>query len=58
VLESFCDLAADFQRFVERQRPFVYALRHRLALDQFHDDEPLAVRFFQAVDGRDIRMRQ
>ena len=56
VLERVGHLPRDGQRFVERNRPAADALRQRRAFDQFHHQRADWAGFFQAVDGRDVRM--
>jgi len=40
----------------EWQRPGTEPLRKRLAVDQFHYQEPLALRLFEAVQRRHVRV--
>ena len=49
-----CD--ADVEQAVERQRIVRDAAIERLAVEQLHRDEVLAVRFFDRVDRADVRM--
>ena len=46
-LHSFGDLAADFQSFLNRQRPFGDALRQRFTLNQFQNKEAFSSSFLQ-----------
>ncbi len=49
-------LASDGQRFVNREGPGGDALGQGLALDQLEDKAADALGFFQAIDGRDVRV--
>jgi hypothetical protein len=54
--ERVGDLTRDGQCLIERNRAARDALRQVLAFDEFHDQRTDAIRFFQSVDMRDVRM--
>jgi hypothetical protein len=54
--ERLRDLFCDAECFVERNGAARNALREVLALDEFHHQRTNTVRFFQAVDVRDVRV--
>ena len=64
-LERFCHLTRDGQRLVQRKagssgrtRPACYALRERGPIHQLQHQSSNAGRFFEAVDGGDVRVRE
>ena len=56
--ERLGDLLGDRQRLVDRDRAVRDALRQIVALDEFHHEGVDAPGFFEAVDGRDVRVVQ
>ena len=57
-LEGFGDLPGDRQCLVERDRALSDAVRERWPFDELHHERLHAVGFFEAVDGRNVRMVQ
>ena len=56
--ERLRDLPSDCDEFLERDGTFGDPLRERRSLDHLQNERFHAVRFFQPVDARDIRMVQ
>jgi hypothetical protein len=56
--ECVCDLHCDRERLVQRQFPPGQAIRERLALQQFHDEERRAVMLADVVKGAEMRVVQ
>jgi hypothetical protein len=48
------DLQREGQRFSERDRPAREPLGQRFAVDQFENQELLAVALFESIDRRDV----
>ena len=55
-LERVGDLAGDFQRVSNRERPHSQAVGEHVALDEFEDQGRHAIHVFQPIDGADVRM--
>src|SRR5215471_21649968 len=57
-LERVRDLPRDLERFIDRQRALREPVGERLTLHQLQDESLDAVRLFETVDRRDVRMVQ
>ena len=57
-LETGRDLGGGAERFVERQRPSGQPLVEPFSLDQLEDQVESALRFLDAVEGREVRVVQ
>jgi hypothetical protein len=55
-LERLCDLASDWQRLIDRDRPGRDAIGERRPVDQLHDERVDAVLFDNPVDRGDVRV--
>ena len=55
-LQPCRNLAADLDRFLDRQRSLLEALRQRLAVHEFEHQESFSFCFFQTIDRRDVGM--
>ncbi len=56
--ESLGHLPRDGERFLDRNRSFSDALGERRTFDELENERLHAVRFFQTVNARDVRMVQ
>ena len=56
--QGFSDLLGDGQSFVQGDWPLLNAIRQGRAFNEFEDQGPHAVRFFQAMDLRDVGVVQ
>jgi hypothetical protein len=57
-LERACDLSCERQRFINRDGALFNALGKRRPLDQLQHERLHPVRFFETVNGRDVRVIQ
>ena len=54
--QRYSDLSGDRQRFIDGQRAELESVGDCLAVHQFEHERPVAVRFLEPVDRRDVRM--